>query len=86
MWHIEGSSCTPSTKEVVLADGVTGICPCVTNSDNPKHYRICKANENLRNFHAPVDIEGITGPQHGSFMRLTKKEYMQLQKWSASSK
>ena len=52
-------------------------------SDNPKHYRICKADEHLRNFHDPVDIEGVTGPQHGSFMRLTKKEYKRLQKWNA---
>ncbi len=52
-------------------------------SDNPKHYRICKADEHLRGFHDPVDIEGVTGPQHGSFMRLTKKEYKRLQKWSA---
>ena len=51
-------------------------------SDNPKHYRICKADENLRNFHDPVDIKGVTGPQHGSFMRLTKKEYNRLKKWS----
>ena len=55
-------------------------------SDNPKHYRICKADENLRNFHDPVDIVGVTGPQHGSFMRLTKKEYKKLQKWSAKQK
>ncbi|MCR4602104.1 MAG: glycoside hydrolase family 43 protein [Prevotella sp.] len=52
-------------------------------SDRPKHYRICKADKNLRNFHDPVDIEGVTGPQHGSFLRLTKKEYKRLQKWSA---
>ena len=53
-------------------------------SDRPKHYRICKADENLRNFSDPVDIEGVTGPQHGSFMRLTKKEYKRLLKWSES--
>ena len=52
-------------------------------SDRPKHYRICKADEHLRNFHDPVDIEGVTGPQHGSFLRLTKKEYKRLQRWSA---
>ena len=52
-------------------------------SDRPKHYRICKADEHLRNFHDPVDIEGVTAPQHGSFMRLTKKEYKRLLKWSA---
>ena len=52
-------------------------------SDNPKHYRICKADEHLRNFSDPVDIEGVTGPQHGSFMRLTKKEFNRLKKWSS---
>ena len=52
-------------------------------SDRPKHYRICKADEHLRNFHDPVDIEGVTGPQHGSFLRLTKEEYERLQQWSA---
>ena len=51
-------------------------------SDRPKHYRICKADEHLRNFRDPVDIEGVTGPQHGSFLRLTKKEYKRLQRWS----
>ena len=51
-------------------------------SDKPRHYRICKADEHLRNFHDPVDIEGVTAPQHGSFMRLTKKEYKRLLNWS----
>ena len=51
-------------------------------SSKPKHYRICKADKNLRNFSDPVDIQGVTGPQHGSFMRLTKEEYDRLIKWS----
>lgn len=55
-------------------------------SDKPKHYRICKADENLRNFHDPVDIKGVTGPQHGSFMRITKKEYNKLLKFDAEYK
>ena len=55
-------------------------------SDRPKHYRICKADENLRNFHDPVDIKGVTGPQHGSFMRITKKEYNKLLKFDAEYK
>ena len=55
-------------------------------SDHPKHYRICKADENLRNFHDPVDIKGVTGPQHGSFMRITKKEYNKLLKFDAEYK
>jgi len=32
----------------------------------------------MRNFHDPVDINGVTGPQHGSFMRITKQEYNRL--------
>ena len=55
-------------------------------SSNPKHYRICKANKVLREFNSPVDIEGVTGPQHGSFMRLTKKEYNKLLKFDAENK
>jgi len=50
-------------------------------SDRPKHYRICKTDKYLKNFSDPQDIEGVTGPQHGSFMRLTKKEYKRLEKW-----
>ena len=49
-------------------------------SDKPRHYRICKADKWLRNFSAPVDIQGVAAPQHGSFMRLTKKEYKRLEK------
>ena len=55
-------------------------------SDNLKHYRICQADEHLRNFHDPVDIQGVTGPQHGSFMRLTEEEYKNLKKWSDNQK
>ncbi len=51
-------------------------------SDNPKHYRICKADKYLRNFHDPVDIQGVNAPQHGSFMRLTEEEYKRLKTWS----
>ena len=55
-------------------------------SDHPKHYRICKADKYLRNFSDPVDIKGVTGPQHGSFMRITKKEYQRLLKWDKELK
>lgn len=34
----------------------------------------------MRNFSNPTDIKGVNGPQHGSFMRLTKKEYKKLEK------
>jgi len=43
-------------------------------SSKPKHYRICKADKYLRNFSDPQDIQGVNGPQHGSFMTLTKKD------------
>ena len=43
-------------------------------SDNPKLYRICQADELLRNFHDPVDIKGVTGPQQG----YSKKKFLHL--------
>ena len=53
-------------------------------SSRPRHYRICKADANMRNFSDPQDIEGVDAPQHGSFMRITKEEYDRLQAWSDS--
>lgn len=53
-------------------------------SSNPKHYRICRADENMRNFKSPSDIEGVEAPQHGSFLRITREEYNRLQAWSDS--
>lgn len=53
-------------------------------SSTPKRYRICCADENMRNFRDPMDIKGVEAPQHGSFMRITKEEYDRLQKWSDS--
>lgn len=53
-------------------------------SDRPKHYRICRADSHLRNFSDPHDIEGVNGPQHGSFMRITREEYDRLKAWSDS--
>ena len=78
-------NCEGSSAFQLIGDNTWRVA-YIQYSDNPKHYRICKADENLRNFHDPVDIEGVTGPQHGSFMRLTKKEYKKLQKWSAKQK
>lgn len=51
-------------------------------SSKPKHYRICRADKYMRNFNSPQDIKGVSSPQHGSFMRLTKKEYKRLEAWS----
>ncbi len=55
-------------------------------SSNPKHYRICQADRLLRNFRDPQDITGVTAPQHGSFLRLTKREYRELKiLWTSQS-
>lgn len=50
-------------------------------STHPKHYRICKADKYLRNFNSPVDIDGVSSPQHGSFMKITAEEYNRLLNW-----
>lgn len=51
-------------------------------SSKPRNYRVCKADKYMRNFSDPHNIKGVARPQHGSFMRITKKEYDRLQKWS----
>ena len=51
-------------------------------SSRPKNYRLCKADKYMRNFREPRNIEGVSGPQHGSFLRLTKTEYDRLEQWS----
>ncbi|MGI6231765.1 MAG: glycoside hydrolase family 43 protein [Prevotella sp.] len=71
--------CEGSSAFQLIGDSTWRVA-YIQYSDHPKHYRICKADANLRNFHDPVDIQGVTGPQHGSFMRITKKEYEQLLK------
>jgi len=79
----EGNKKCEGSSAFQLVGDDTWRVAYIQYSDRPKHYRICKADEHLRNFHDPVDIEGVTAPQHGSFMRLTKKEYKRLLKWSA---
>ena len=51
-------------------------------TSRPHNYRICRADRHMRNFSQPQNIEGIDGPQHGSFLRITEDEYMRLQAWS----
>lgn len=51
-------------------------------SSRPHNYRICKADRFMRNFSQPQNIEGVDGPQYGSFLRLTRSEYERLQQWS----
>lgn len=77
----EGNKLCEGSSAFQLIGDSTWRVAYIQYSDNPKHYRICKADSHLRNFHDPVDIKGVTGPQHGSFMRITKKEYYRLIKW-----
>jgi hypothetical protein len=78
----EGNKMCEGSSAFQLIGDDTWRVAYIEYSSSPKHYRICKADKNLRNFSDPVDIKGVTAPQHGSFMRLTSKEYKRLQKWS----
>jgi hypothetical protein len=51
-------------------------------SSRPRNYRLCLADKYMRNFREPRNIEGVSRPQHGSFLRITKEEYDRLQSWS----
>ncbi len=73
--------CEGSSAFQLIGDSTWRVA-YIEYSSKPKHYRICKADKYIRNFSDPVDIEGVTGPQHGSFMRLTEEEYKRLQEWS----
>ena len=79
--NFEGTKkCEGSSAFQLIGDSTWRVA-YIQYSDRPKHYRICKANSRLRNFRDPVDIEGGTAPQHGSVMRLTKREAKRLLKW-----
>ena len=78
-------NCEGSSAFQLMGDDIWRVA-YIQYSDHPKHYRICKADKYLRNFSDPVDIKGVTGPQHGSFMRITKKEYQRLLKWDKELK
>lgn len=80
--NFEGNKKCEGVSAFQLAGDDTWRIGYIEYSSKPKHYRICKADKNMRNFSDPVDIQGVNGPQHGSFLRLTKKEYKRLQKWS----
>ncbi len=80
--HFEGKKLCEGPSAFQLIGDKTWRVTYIQYSDHPKHYRICKADEYLRNFSDPVDIQGVTGPQHGSFMRITKTEYNRLVNWS----
>ncbi len=79
----EGKKKCEGASAFQLAGDSTWRVGYIQYSDNPRHYRICKANAHLRGFNSPQDIKGVEAPQHGSFMMLTKKEYERLMKWSS---
>ena len=54
----------------------------VDYSSEAFNYRLCKADPSMGRFFQPQNIEGIYGPQQGSFLTLTEAEYKALQAWS----
>ena len=80
--YFEGNKKCEGVSAFQLTGDSTWCVAYIEYSSRPKHYRICKADEYLRNFHSPRDIEGVDAPQHGSFLRLTEEEYKRLQAWS----
>lgn len=82
----EGNKKCEGSSAFQLIGDKTWRVAYVEYSSHPHRYRICQADEHLRNFHDPVDIKGVTGPQHGSFMRITKAEYKRLMKLNSQLK
>ena len=78
--NFEGKKSCEGASAFQLVGDSTWCVAYVEYTSKPKRYRICKADKYLRNFSDPVDIKGVSGPQHGSFMRLTKREYKRLLK------
>ena len=79
--RFEGNKQCEGASAFQLAGDDTWRVGYVEYSSNPTKYRICKADKFLRNFHSPADIKGVSAPQHGSFLQLTKKEYKRLEKF-----
>ena len=76
----EGNKKCEGASAFQLKDGQWQI-GYIEYSSRPRHYRLCDADPTLSRFSNPRDIEGANGPQHGSFLRLTKKEYKKLKAW-----
>jgi hypothetical protein len=78
--NFEGNKSCEGVSAFQLPGQKTWVIAYIEYSSNPRNYRLCLADEHMRNFHSPRNIEGVKAPQHGSFMRLTKKEYKRLEK------
>lgn len=76
--NFEGNKKCEGVSAFQLNGDKTWRIAYIEYSSNPKNYRICEADEYMRNFRNPRNIEGVARPQHGSFMRITKKEYKRL--------
>ena len=79
----EGNKKCEGVSAFQLAGQQTWVIGYIEYSSNPKNYRLCLADEHMRNFHSPRNIEGVARPQHGSFLRLTKDEYDRLEEWGS---
>lgn len=82
--NFEGKKSCEGVSAFQLVGDSTWRIAYIEYSSRPRNYRICKADKYMRNFSSPQNIEGVNGPQHGSFMRITKEEYDRLQAWSDS--
>ncbi|MBR5735753.1 MAG: family 43 glycosylhydrolase [Bacteroidales bacterium] len=45
-------------------------------------YRICTADDSFTEMRRPQYLEGVYGPEEGSFLRISEAEYNRLQAWS----
>ena len=80
--NFEGKKKCEGVSAFQLVGDSTWRIAYIEYSSKPRNYRICKADKYMRNFSSPQNIEGVNGPQHGSFMRITQEEYDRLQRWS----
>ena len=82
--NFEGKKKCEGVSAFQLAGDDEWTIAYIEYSSRPKNYRLCKADKFMRNFREPRNIEGVSGPQHGSFLRLTKAEYERLEEWNNS--
>lgn len=55
------------------------VCPDAVLTDR---YRICTVNDGFADPKRPQYLEGVYGPDKGSFIRVSEAEYRKLQAWS----
>lgn len=80
--NFEGKKKCEGVSAFQLVGDSTWRIAYIEYSSTPKNYRICEADQYMRNFKNPQNIRGVQHPQHGSFMRITKEEYDMLENWS----